>query len=600
MFLYVFLFLISSAAFGQDIEVTADYPQIVTNGQQFSITYNVNSGGGELAVPAFSGFYKLMGPQKSYSSNTEIINGRMTTHTSYSYVYYLQATKEGTFVIPPAVFTYRNKQYNSDSLRIEVVSGSSQRQGTGRSSGRGNENEAVGSSSGDIFVNIALSRKDVYVGEPIIATVKLFTRIDLSGINEIKYPSFNDFLKNDVDTPPLTSLQQEDINGTIYGTGVLQKFVLYPQISGEITIDPVQITVLAQQKSGNSDPFFGDFFSSFETVPRVVASKPVKINVKPLPGTKPDNFSGVVGQLDMKAQLAKDSVRVNDAINFRVTITGTGNLKIASTPALKLPPDVESYDPKISEELKTGINGTSGTKTFDYLLIPRHYGDFTIPPLSYSYFNSSTGKYETLQTEEFHFRAKKDSSNSSGITVFGGVSKEDVQYLGKDIRFIKSDPGKFRKYGYYILSRSSFYSAYAFSLLAFLGILFVRREQIRRNSDLSLVKNRKAGKVAVQKLHSASVCLKNQQMDSFYDEVLKALWGYLSDKLNIPVSELTRANASSSLKSVGVSDEMISSLNSLLDTCEFARFSQAASGTEAEKVYEGASGFIRSVENTIR
>lgn len=603
--LYSLLLILTSALSGQNIEFTVDYPSVVSNGQQFSVTYNVNTGGGEFSAPSFSPFYKLMGPQTSYSSSTEIFNGRMTTRTSYSYVYYLQAMKTGSFSIAPAVFTYKGKEYRTDSLKIEVT-------GAGSAAGKGSQRHQAQTgnvsdetdenveTSGDIFVNLSLSRKEVYAGEPILATVKLYTRVDLSGINEIKYPSFNNFLKSDIETPPLTSLQQENLNGKMYGTGVIQKFLLYPQVTGELTIDPVQITVLAQQKSGQSDPFFGDFFASYQTVPKAIASKPVTINVKPLPGVKPDDFSGVVGKLEMKATLNKDSVNVNDAVNFKVTITGTGNLKIASAPSLKLPPDIEVYDPKITEDIKTGTSGASGSKTFEYLLIPRHYGVFTIPAITYSYFNTSTGKYETLSTNEYNFYARKVDDAQNGITVFGGVAREDVKYLGKDIRFIKNESGKLLKAGRVLIMERSFYAAYVFSFLAFMLILFVRREHIKRNSDLSLVRNRKAGKVAVKRLHAASLCLKNQQIDKFYEEILKALWGYLSDKLNIPGSTLTRTTASESLLAKGISEDKITALNSLLDSCEYARFAPSASGSEAEKIYGEASDFIKSVENTIR
>jgi hypothetical protein len=406
-------------------------------------------------------------------------------------------------------------------------------------------------------------------------------------------------MKSENFAPPLTTLRQETLNGTVYLTGIVQQLLLYPQITGEINIDPVQISVLIQQKTGQSDPIFGDFFASYQTVPRAVASKLVKVKVKPLPGIKPADFSGIVGKLDLKAILSKDSVNVNDAVNFKIIISGNGNLKIAATPVMKLSPDIEVYDPKISDDIKNGLNGTSGQKTFEYLLIPRHYGDFTIPSITYSYFNSSTGRYENLATGEFHFHARKGSEQNPGVTVYGGVSKEDVKYLGKDIRFIKSDSGKLTRSSNIIISQRSFYSAYAFALFAFLLILFIRREHIKRNSDLSLVRNRKAGKVAVRRLRIASECLKNKQIDEFYEEILKALWGYISDKLNIPVSDLTRNNAISSLAERGIDEDRIKNLSGILDACEYARFAPSASGTEAETIYEGASQFIKSVENSI-
>jgi hypothetical protein len=597
--LYNLFFLISLVIKGQDVVLNAEYPSVVNAGQQFNVTWTVNSGGGEFSPPSFSGFYKLMGPQTSYSSSTQIINGKMSHQISYSYIYYLQAIKEGKYVIPPAKFKLKSKEYFSDSLHIEVVNNSAQNQAGTSGNSKPADNTVVEYTGSDIFVTLSVNRKEVYQSEHIVATVKIYTRVNLSGINEIKFPSFNGFLKTDIETPPLTSLRQEEVNGTIYGTGVVQQFLLYPQVSGEINIDPVQLTVLVQQKSAQSDPVFGDFFTTYQTVPQAIASKPLKIKVKPLPGIQPDDFSGVVGKLDLKAVLNKDSVNVNDALNFKVTISGSGNLKIAATPVLKLSPDVELFDPKITDDIKNSQNGTSGQKIFEYLLIPRHYGDFTIPPITYSYFNISTGRYEKLTTREFRFHARKGSELNTGITVYGGLAKEDVKYIGKDIRFIKTTPGKLARAGNFISTKRSFYSAYVFALLAFLLILFIRREHLRRNSDMSLVRNRKAGKVAVKRLHTASVCLKDQQIDKFYEEVLKATWGYLSDKLNIPVSELTRTNAISSLIEKGIDEERINNLNTILDTCEFARFAPAGSGTEAETIYEDASQFIKSVENSI-
>ena len=598
--LYQLIFLISYSVSGQNIYVKAEYPSVVNAGEQFTIMWTVNAGGGEFTAPLFSGFYKLMGPQTSYSSSTQIINGKVSNETSYSYVYYLQGVKEGKFVIAPATFTLKNKIYSSDSLRIEVIGSTSQRQNVNPGNNDSANDQEVESSGKDLFIRLSVNRREITMGEPVVATVKIYSRVNIAGINEIKYPSFNSFLRSDIATPPLTSLRQENINGTIYGSGVIQQFLLYPQVTGEIKIDPVEISVLVQQKTkGESDPFFGDFFSSYQTIPKVAASQPVRIKVRPLPGVQPADYSGVVGKLELKATLNKQSVNVNDAVTFKVVLSGTGNLKIASAPVLKLSPDIELYDPKVTDDIKNGVNGTTGQKSFEYLMIPRHNGDYSIPPISYSYFNIANGRYEKLTTEEFHFSVQKVSGQNSGATVYGGVGKEDVKYLGKDIRFIKSDPGTLKKTDDLLFTKQSFYSAYAFSLFAFLLILFLRRENIRRNSDLSQVRNRKAGKVAIKRLQLASVCLKNDETDQFYDEILKAIWGYLSDKLNIPVSDLTRNNAISSLQEQGIDDEIIQSLSKILDACEFERFAPSSSGAEVASIYEGASNFIKSVENLI-
>lgn len=594
--IYHLLLFLAATLYSQDIKVEAEYPSVVEAGQQFSVSWTVNTRGGQFSAPSFEGFYKLMGPQTSYSSSTQIINGKVSQKTTYSHLYYLQALEEGSFVIPPASFTFRNKTYYSDSLRIEVVGTIANRQNV---QAAGEEDTRIETANKDLFLDLSVNRREVYIGEHITATIKIYTRVDLSGINEIKYPPFTGFLKTDIETPALTSLKQENIKGTIYGTGVIQQFLLFPQVTGEITIDPVQISVLVRQKSGQTDPFFGDFFSTYQTIPRAVISPVVKINVKPLPGTKPDDFSGVVGKLDLKATIDKDTVTVNDAVNFKITVSGNGNLKLASAPTMKLSPDIEVYDPQVKDNIKNSINGTSGLRTFEYLLIPRHHGDFSIPPVSYSFFNTSTGKYETLTTREFNFHARRSTDESTGITVYGGMSKEDVKYLGQDIRFIKSELGKIARSADIIISKRSFYSIYAIAFLLFIGVLFARREHIRRNADITAVRNRKAGKVAGKRLREASACMKRGEMDRFHEEILKAIWGYLSDKLNIPVSDLTRNNAVAALKEKGIQEDILDNLAKILDSCEYARYSPSASGTEAAAIYEGASGFIRAVENSI-
>lgn len=596
LFSYHILILAALALNAQDITVDAEYPSVVEAGKQFNITWSVNAGGGQFSAPSFEGFYKLMGPQTSYSSSTRIINGRVTQQTTNSFTFYLQALEEGRYVIPPASYTVKNKSYYSDSLRIEVIKGAAVQQNTGQEVTSGSRPESAGS---DIFIELAVNRKEVYIGEHIAATVKIYTRVDLSGINEIKYPSFTGFLKSDIETDPLTQLRQENINGTIYGTGIIQNFLLYPQVTGEITIDPVQISVLVRQRSAESDPFWGDFFSSFQTVQRAVVSPAVKINVKPLPGTKPADFSGVAGKIDLKASLSRDSVNVNDALNFRVVISGNGNLKLAEAPRLSLPPDIEVYDPKVTDNIKNTLSGTSGQRTFEYVLIPRHYGEFTIPAISYSFFNTASGIYETLSTREFTFYARRGEESASGITMYGGISREDVRYLGRDIRFIRTEPGKLSRTANLIVTQRTFYSIYAAAFLIFLIVLFVRREHIRRNADITAVRNRKAGRIASKRLKQAAACLKKGEMDRFHEEILKAVWGYLGDKLNIPVSDLNRRNVVAVLTEKGITEDNLAELTGILDSCEYARYAPSSSGSGAETVYESASRFIRAVENSI-
>lgn len=591
---------------GQDVTVKVDYPSMVRVGQQFSVMWTVNTGGGEFSAPSFDGFYRIAGPQTSFSSSTQIINNKVTRETSYTYVYYLQALTEGRYVIGPASFTLKNRTYRSDSIRIEVVNDTPGAQTqtqtqTQQQAGTGTKPAQVQSGGEDIFVRLILNRNEILMGEHILASVKIYTRIDISGISEIKFPSFDGFLKTDLETPPLTSLERENVDGVIYGTGVVQQFLLYPQVTGEIIIEPVQLTALMRQKAGRTDPFFGDvfgdFFSTYQTVHRAVISPGMKVRVKPLPGVRPADFSGFVGQLKINAVINRDSVTVNDAVNLKITISGSGNLRLATAPELNLPPDIEVYDPKVADEIRNSSAGTTGQRTFEYLLIPRHHGDFSIPPVSYSYFNTSTGSYERLTTDGMKFHAQRAPEGATGITIYGGVAKEDVRYLGRDIRFIRSEPDRIDRTESLFISKSSFYTLYGFAAVVFLAILFIRREHVKRNADINAVRNRKAARIAAKRLKEASHCLKTGQTDRFHEEILKALWGYLSDKLNIPLSLLTRSNAFDNLKEKGVTEDVINNLGDILDKCEYARYAPASSEAAAVEIYDRASEFIRQIEN---
>lgn len=593
----ILFFLTSITLQGQDIQFNIEYPAVVTVGDQFRITWIVNSRDGEFKTPEFPGFSMLMGPQTSFSQSTQIINGKMSQETSYSYSYYLQALNAGDFTIAPASYTVKNKTYTSDPINIQVLKNGAGQQSIGSANNASGGNTDSRIPDDDVFIKLTINRSDVYIGEHVVATLKIYTKTDLAGLNEIRFPDFNGFLKQEIETPPLTSLQKETINGTDYGTGVIQQFLLYPQIAGEITIDPVQITALIQQRSNSMNQFFGDFFASFETLPRVIVSEPVKLNVKPLPGIKPESYYGAVGKFSITSSIDRDTVKMNEAITLKIILSGNGNIKVAGAPEFTVSPDLELFDPKISENTRSNSSGTTGDKTFEYLLIPRHKGDYSIPEIKYSFYNPSKKQYETLNTDEYQLHILQGDNTDSAVTMFSGVSKEDVKYVGKDVRFIKNQTGKLTRSGNFFVESGSFYSIYGFSLLTFLVFLFVRKEQVKRNSDLSMVRNRKAAKVASQRLKAASTYMKEGETDKFYEEILKAIWGYLSDKLNIPVSELTRNSAIAALTKSKDADSLIDEMTKILDKCEFARYAPATAETEIENTFESATELIKEIES---
>lgn len=614
----IVLFLLFGTLFAraQDVVVDVNYPTVVSVGQRFNIVWTVNASNGNFIPPAITDFQTLAGPQTSFSSSTQIVNGSRTQTIRNSYTYTLQATKEGTFEIPAARYEIKKESYSSKPITIEVTAASTSSPVTNNTTSSHSNSSSASTtnvSSDRIFLDLSVNKREVYVGEPIVATAKIYTQVNISGISNASYPSFNGFLKTDIETPQLTSLQDENVNGSLYGTGVLQQFLLYPQMSGEITIDPMSVTVLQQQRisSGFDDmggifggmfgsSMFDDFFSSFQTVPTDIRSNAVKINVKPLPANRPADFSGVVGDISILSSIDKTNINVNDAITYKITISGTANLRLASTPTLPLLPDIEIYDPRINDNLRSNVSGTSGSRTFEYVLIPRHHGEYTIPSITISYFDPSQGVYKTLTTDSHTFYANKsDSSSESNITMYGGVNKENIQYIGQDIRFIKNSYGKLSAKRAALSQKIGFYSVYGILLFLFMIALFVRREHIRRNSDIVAVRHRKAGKVATKRLKIAKECISKNEKEKFYEEISKALWGYLSDKLSLQAAVLNRENIADSLLQKGVDEEYIKKLTKVIDICEYARYSPDMSETKSDDIYDEAAQFIDFLEKVV-
>lgn len=594
----ILLYILSGFSLqAQDISLSVEAPSVVAVGEQFRISWIANTRGGEFIAPGFGDFHLLSGPQTSFSQSTQIVNGKMTSTISNTYSYYLQATKEGKFTVAPAKLMIDNTEYSSEPVVIEVVKDGqvTGRQGAGDAGGEQNTEQDV--SASDLFVRVLLNKDEIFMGEHVLASLKIYSRVDLSGIQEVRYPDFQSFLKEDIETPPLRTLERENVRGSIYGTGVLQRFLLYPQKTGTITIDPAELTVLLQQKSRSNDPFFGDFFSSFSTVPRMIATMPVEIKVKPLPDGAPDGFKGAVGDFIMGSSLSADTVHVNDALTLRITLKGSGNLKLAAAPDVELPPDIEVYEPETSSDLNVSASGTSGTRTFEYVLIPRYHGSFKIPSLKYVFFDPSSGRYKTLTGGDHSFVVLKGDEEQGSSQVYGGVSGKNVRFLGRDIRYIDTSKPNLNSLNNILIADNAFLYIFPGLALLFIIMVIIRREQIKRNSDIARVRNRKAAGIAAKRLKKAATCLNESDTEGFYNELLKALWGYLADKFNIPVSELSIDTVNSIMiknkYSAGISDE----LQDIIAKCEYSRYSPDTDIATADEIYRKAEEIIKSIEN---
>jgi len=588
--------------YSDDIKFSVSAPGVVAVGEQFRLTYTLNSKANKFSAPEFDNFYVIAGPSTSYNQSTQIINGKVTRNVSYTYTYILQSTREGKFAIPPAIVVVNKKQYSTNSLQIEVIKGKNQAQTKASDIQSQNNQRLANIGNEDLFVRVLVNKSNVYQGAYLVATVKIYSRVNLSGFEKVDLPDFNGFYMQEIGIPQLTSLERENINDQIYGTGVIKKYLLFPQYSGNIVIEPVEIECLVQQTvPRTSQSFFDDFFSfnSVRNTKKIISSPEVNINVKPLPAGAPSSFSGTVGSVNMIAGPDKSSVKENDAVTFKVTLKGTGNIKLAEAPIVDFPPDFETYDPKVTTNLKAGVSGTVGSKTFEYLVIPRHTGNYRIAPVKYSFFDPVNRKYKSLSSEEFVIEVSKGEKGEDE-NIISGFTKEDVRYLGKDIRFIITGPIKVKEKGKIIFGTPLFFLVHTGLFLLFFLVYILVRYSTKRNANVILLRNRRANKQAKKRLKIAGREMKANNAKGFFEEVLKALWGYMSDKLSIPVSELSQENIRQSINEKTVDKKLVEEFIELVDTCEYAQYAPAGESFLLEDVYLKAINIISKLEQEIK
>ncbi|MDP2891247.1 MAG: BatD family protein [Bacteroidota bacterium] len=597
------LLFVGYSAMADNTRFIMEAPEIVGLGDQFRLGFTLNEKGSDLQLPDLSNFDVLMGPSTSQSSSIQIINGKTTQSTSFSYIFVLRAKKEGKFTIRPASIKVDGKIYESNSLEIQVAKGQPQQSASQQN--QQNQAEAEASPTGNIskdnlFVKLNLDKTNVSKGEQIIATVKLYLsqNVPLSGFDEVKLPSYEGFWTKEIEVPQQVNFTREVYNGKIYQVGVLKKTILFPQQTGAIRIDPFEITCLVRQRVGQQRGFFDDFFDNYRVVKAKVVSDPISVNVKDLPN-QPSNFSGAVGSFTFSGALDKNNIKSNEAVTLKLTVNGTGNLTLINPLKVVLPEDFETYEPKTSNRITANDNGLSGSITFEYLFIPRFAGNFTISPVQFVFFNPATRQYETRSTEAFKISVEKGTDDPNAPVV-SSYSKQDVKMIGKDIRFIKQNKSKLKPKGSSFYGTLEFYAIYLLSLIAFAIVYVLNRKKIKESANIALVRNKRANKVALKRLKAAAGFLKHNQAEKFYESVIKALWGYLSDKLSIPVAELNREKASATLTAKGINQEVVNELMKIIDDCEFARYAPAAfSGTMTE-IYDGAAKVMGIFEKQIK
>ncbi|MEA4851353.1 MAG: BatD family protein [Paludibacter sp.] len=598
--LLIALMLFSAFASGaaEPVRFTASAPSTVIVDKPFQLVYTVNATGKDLKVPEFTNFEVLAGPFESRSSSYQVINGKASSSLSISYTFTLQGLKTGTYSVPPASIMVDGQKHSSNGLSIKVLPDDGS-DAAGSSAAQSGASTAK-ITNDKIFIRTNISKSSVYEQEPVVVTYKLYTLADVAGMNNMKMPDFNGFLKQELDQSQNKQLSYENFNGKNYGTIVLYQVLLYPQRTGDITIDKASFeAVIRVQNKTQVRSIFDDFFDSYTNVNKALVAPAVKVKVYPLPGAKPAGFSGTVGQLSMSSTISATQVKANEAVTLKVVISGSGNMKLIKNPDIELPEGFEIYDPKVNNNFKTTLSGVSGTKTIEYLFIPRNAGDFEIPAAEFVYFDLQEKTYKTLRTPVYNLKVSK---GEGGESVVSGnyVNKEDVKQLGKDIRFIETKPFKLTKKTEPVFGTVEGWILYLIPLLVALFLFFVLKRKALENSNIEFVRNKKANKQAQKRLKMAQKLLNEGKKDKFYEEVLKAVWSYLSDKLAIPAASLTKERVEAELTEKGVNADAIKQFTDILNTCEFARYAPNSGQQEMGNLYAEAIEAISNLEDIIK
>jgi hypothetical protein len=592
---------VSGSLLAQDVQFTASAsPNVLRIGEQFNLTYTCNQELEELNLPEISNFELLGGPNQGHSQSVYSENGKITTISTWQYTYFLRAVKEGKFSIASASAKIKNKTYRSNAVNIEILKAA----GQSSSQNPGNSNEGAAQSGNytdkDLFVRLVLDKKEAYLGEQIMASVKIYTKTNLSGIDQgFKGPDFTGFFTEPIETPPLRNLQREAVDGDIYYTGVIRRFMIIPQKTGELTIQPFDLDVAIRHEVRRkiADPFFEDFsIPDVQEIPAKLKSKAVKVLVRPLPPNAPASFKGAVGNFKLNSSINKTSTVTNDPLTLKLTISGKGNLKLINEAEVKVPYDMERYDPVINTHLN---NPLSGSKTFEYLIMPKIAGLFTIPAVEFAFFDPDTKQYKSLRTQSYHIQVEKGKDDSL-MTIVPGMTKEDVRMLNQDIRFIKTKPFRVQTINFFITRSPWYFLLYVLAVMIFITILFIRIRLIRQRADFASLRLRKADKYARKRLKKSEGLLKQGNDSAFLEELSGAIWGYLSDKLNISVALLSKDSAGAALQERAVDQEVIERLFKITDACEMARYARGTDEINKKNLYLEVLEIITILQQKLR
>lgn len=603
IFISILLFISNFTLWADsDISFTASAPDVVTVNDQFRLSYTISTQEiSDFRASSIKGFEILMGPTRSTQSSVQIVNGKTTSTSSVTFTYILKANSEGIYSIPGATISVKGKQFVSNSVDIKVLPAeqhetlnSNSNQSTG-----GINKEII--SNDDLFILATTNKAKVYEQEAVLLTYKIYSKVDLRSFDNVKLPDFKGFHSQEIELPSEKRWGLEHYKGKNYHTTIYRQFVLFPQQVGDLIIESARFDASIMKQTQAIDPFEAFFNGgNYVEIKKTILTPRLKIKVQDLPEGKPIDFSGGVGEFNLSSTISSSDVKVNDAVTIKLVISGTGNLKLIEEPKIDFPEDFEIYDPKVDNKFRLTNMGVSGNKVIEYLAIPRNSGTYKIPAISFSFFDLKTQTYKNLTTEEYILKVEKSLENSTTVMT-NYVGKEDLQILNKDIRYINlNNDIRISQKGDLLWGSLSYWLLHLIPGAIFIIVFIIYRKQITANANIVNVRIKKANKVAVKRMKLAGKLLKNNDKDAFYDEVLKALWGYVSDKLNIPISQLSKENVEEKLCKSSVEDSLVKEFLFTLDDCEFARFAPTDEKGAMDKIYLASLELIEKMENSIK
>ena len=600
-----------------DPTLRASAPKEVMVGERFQVMFEANAEGKNFQAPSFNGLTVLGGPFTSTSSNFSMVNGSMSHTVKVTYTFALQAYQEGTVHVGAASLTVKGDKISSQPFDIKVVpddgshaSSASSGYGGGQSDSQQQGTSDPQVSGKDLFLRVIPSKKSAYVGEQVVLTYKLYTKVGVSSVSLSKMPAYAGFWTKDISDNNGTLRQSSEyVNGIEYTTAEIQKVIVVPQRSGKLTIDPMTMECVAQVRTERSnsrgmDPFeafFNDpFFNrNIVNVKKELSSQPFTLDVKSLPENgKPASFAGAVGNYNFKSEIDKTELSTNEAVTITLTVSGTGNVELLQMPEPVFPPDFEVYDPKVSTTTNVGSQGLNGTKKAEYLAIPRRAGTFTIPSIEFSYFNPSSETYQTVSTEPYEIKVEKGFGSDDGGGIYAS-NQEDIKYLGSDIRHIMTGNPRLKPMQTVFFGSAAYYVALLALLALFIILLLVLKKREQLTQDTAANRNRKADKVARGRLKNAYQHLKAKDQEKFYVEMSQALWGYIADKLGIERSKLSMDTVSETMKGKNVPDELTQQFIDTLNNCEFARFAPGSAEEKMDDLYQRGIDVISKAEKVL-